>query len=271
MIWDAEVQSFIWTGDMIIGRDLFAWRRRDSLQLKEALATLDRYVPQAEMVFVDIGANTGTASLAALASRRFSFAVAIEPDPRTVRLLRANAGLNGYLDRMEIVAAAASDVEGEAHLAVNPFNYGDNVVVSADVRSDVPSAVIAIPCVRLDRVLPAVADFDPSRAFYWIDVQGHEVPAMRGLGELLAEAPAILVEIDPACWSDKETGHKLARMLSATHEWFVELGHGDSTRSPICALSAFCDAAALKHERWVTNILVFGPTRSVSHEPPDHL
>jgi len=268
MIWDAEVQSFVWTGDMTIGRGLFAWRRGDSLQLEEALAILDRYVAQAEMIFVDIGANTGTASLAALASRRFSFAVAIEPDPRTVRLLRANAGLNGYLDRMEIVAVAASDVEGQAYLAVNPSNYGDNVLLSTHAPGDVRSPVIAVPCIRLDCLLPTIAGFDSSRTFYWIDVQGHEVPAMRGLGKLLAEAPAILVEIAPDGWTDKETGHKLAQMLSATHEWFVELGHNASTRSPMSALSAFCDSAALHHE--VTNILAFGTTRTALHKPQDH-
>jgi FkbM family methyltransferase len=254
---DGEVQTLVWTGDMNIGRGLYTWRQLDSNQLQEALVSLDRYGEPADMVFVDVGANIGTASLAALASKRFSAAVAIEPDPRALQLLRANAGLNGYIDRMEIVAAAASDVEGEVYIDVNPFNYGDNAVVSEGAGSDHAASVITVRSVRLDRVLPAVAGYDPARAFYWIDVQGHEVPAMRGLGELLAHARAILVEIEPDGWRDTDTGHAMAQILSATHEWFVELGHGDSEPLPVSALSAFCDATASRHG--LTNILVFGP------------
>jgi methyltransferase, FkbM family len=277
MVQDGKIQSFIWTSDTTIGRQLFAWRARDSLQLEDAVARLDRYVAPAEMVFVDVGANTGTASLAALASERFSFAIAVEPEPRSLRLLRANAGLNGYLDRMYIVAAAASDVEGEALLFVDPYNYGDNVVMSMakesvrvgqarsvrpGSRTDSSPAMIAVPSVRLDEALKAVTEFHPSRAFYWVDVQGHEVQALRGLGTLLASAFAIVTEIEPAGWTDSTAGDTLARMLSETHEWFVEVGPKASVeREPISNLGAFCNSIAAKGAS--TNILIFGPTNTI--------
>jgi FkbM family methyltransferase len=60
-------------------------------------------------VIVDVGAHVGTTSIMALLEHGFSEAVAIEPDPDNVRLLRASAALNGVDARIHVIPAALSD------------------------------------------------------------------------------------------------------------------------------------------------------------------
>lgn len=60
-------------------------------------------------VLLDIGAHIGTTSIMALREHGFSKAVAIEPDPDNVLMLRASAVLNGVDDRIQVITAALSD------------------------------------------------------------------------------------------------------------------------------------------------------------------
>jgi FkbM family methyltransferase len=60
-------------------------------------------------VIVDVGAHIGTTSIMALIEHGFSEAVAIEPDPDNVRLLRASAALNEVGERIQVIPGALSD------------------------------------------------------------------------------------------------------------------------------------------------------------------
>ena len=51
--------------------------------------------------FVDVGANIGTTTIPALLSHGFETAVAIEPEPENVRVLRMNVLLNDLEDRVD--------------------------------------------------------------------------------------------------------------------------------------------------------------------------
>ena len=104
----------------------FASRKRNELRVLEtALALLG----SAGGTFVDVGAYLGTATLAALRSG-FSAAVAVEPEPETVRLLRANVALNGVDERVRVVAAALSDQAGTAQLDLGPGSRGKARVIA---------------------------------------------------------------------------------------------------------------------------------------------
>lgn len=63
-------------------------------------------------VFVDVGAHIGTSVIPALTRHGFARAIAIEPDPGNVRILRANLALNGLHADVSVVHAALSDSPG---------------------------------------------------------------------------------------------------------------------------------------------------------------
>jgi len=64
--------------------------------------------------FLDIGAHVGTSSIIAVIHHGFAKAVALEPDPDSIRLLRANAALNGVDGRVRAVHGALSSAIGNA-------------------------------------------------------------------------------------------------------------------------------------------------------------
>jgi FkbM family methyltransferase len=64
-------------------------------------------------VFVDVGAHIGTSVIPALTRHGFARAIAIEPDPGNVRVLRANLALNGLHEQVAVVPAALSNSPGQ--------------------------------------------------------------------------------------------------------------------------------------------------------------
>ena len=65
-------------------------------------------------VFVDVGANIGFYTLeASLRGGPTGRVVAIEPDPRSVQLLKQNINQNGMVDRVQVVTACAGPRDGE--------------------------------------------------------------------------------------------------------------------------------------------------------------
>jgi FkbM family methyltransferase len=79
---------------------------------------------------VDVGAHIGTTTIPALSRQGFVRAVAIEPDPAHLPLLRANVALNQLEERVTVVAATLSD----ASRLQQPFSQGSRKGV-VDLRS----------------------------------------------------------------------------------------------------------------------------------------
>jgi FkbM family methyltransferase len=110
--------------------------------------------------------------------------VVIEPTP-----------LHGVLRRtlppsVEVIAAAASDRCGEAELWVPPADTGTRGVSSLH-RRDIHGESITVPLVRVD-------DLGLSQVtFIKIDVDGHEVPVLRGAETVIKQdQPRLLVEVE---------------------------------------------------------------------------
>ena len=81
---------------------------------------------QADSAFVDVGANIGTATLAALKRFGAGQALALEPHPDNFRLLRMNAVANDVDDRVIPAQVAVSESSGELELEVATHNIGDH-------------------------------------------------------------------------------------------------------------------------------------------------
>lgn len=164
-------------------------------------------------LIVDIGANQGWWMLPP--TSRCWRVLAIEPVLANVHQLKLNAWLNGFgPERLGILHAAASNATGWAEI-FSPAGRADNAALTrasaARISRDVETT--RTRTFRLEEYFGAA---DPrlwhSVKFIKIDTQGHELPALQGLGKLLGSAPYpdVQVELDEALQAAQ--GHSTAKV-----------------------------------------------------------
>jgi len=143
---------------------------------------------------VDAGANYGLytrflAGAVGPSGRVFS----IEPIPSTFSVLRSNIKGLG-LSNVTLINAAVSDEPGEVTMTVPVHGGGRNfyqahIMKSGGQTSDHTFTVKALP---LDSAIPTNARIRLMK----VDVEGHELPCMKGaMGLLRRDAPALLIEV----------------------------------------------------------------------------
>jgi FkbM family methyltransferase len=133
--------------------------------------------------FVDVGANVGTYALAlARHVGERGKVIAIEPHPVTHARLAFNNAASGFA-QVRLVAAAAGGSDGELMIETD----GDNLGASHIVTGDVSTKAIAVPSLRLQRILEdaGVSRVDALK----IDIEGYED---RALIPFFKQAPASL-------------------------------------------------------------------------------
>ena len=133
-------------------------------------------------VFVDVGAHVGRWAVRLAGQARK--VIAVEPDPATCAVLRANIALNG-LGNVTVAEAAAWD-SGEMLRLEDPYGRersGTNRTLPGD-----GGTVRGVP---LDDLLAAEDDITLVK----IDTEGADLHVLRGLRETLARCqPAMIVE-----------------------------------------------------------------------------
>jgi len=150
------------------------------------------------MTFLDVGAHVGWFTrVASEAVGPAGRVVAVEPEPASLALLRANVRHLPH-GNVEVVGAAASDVhDGVVDLHLAPWNTGDHRTAwsGSPLRR-----TCAVPTVRLDALPVLRGGVDVAK----IDVQGAEAAVWRGMAGLLAASPGLvaLVEHQPAALRD---------------------------------------------------------------------
>jgi FkbM family methyltransferase len=125
-------------------------------------------------VFVDVGANVGTyAMVLARHVGDRGKVIAVEPHPVTHARLAFNRGASGY-GQIILVAAAAGPSDGELMIETDGDNLGASHIVSGESASN----AIAVPSLRLQRILDdaAVDRVDALK----IDVEGFEDRVLTG-------------------------------------------------------------------------------------------
>ncbi|MHC0429789.1 FkbM family methyltransferase [Streptomyces sp. O3] len=147
------------------------------------LARLADYCPRDCGTAVDVGGWYGPWSRRL--ARRARRVITVEPVPRLARTIRAAAPYN-----LQVLQAAASDEPGTAQLWLPPGDHGERGVSSL-VRRDLHARAVAVRCVTLDGL--DLRDVD----FIKIDVDGNELPVLRGAARLLdRDRPALIVELE---------------------------------------------------------------------------
>ena len=153
------------------------------------LLTLLRSQVSPGTAFFDVGANIGYISRAV--SRWMSAegsVTAFEPNPKVFPLLQRNCA---HLKNVRLHNLAVGDAEGKLTLSYRDDHTGEASLVK--LPGDLVSKTSEVAVVRLESYLSRVAA--GQKVFMKIDVEGFELPALRGLGSSRPEG--IAAEYNP--------------------------------------------------------------------------
>jgi FkbM family methyltransferase len=143
---------------------------------------------------LDVGANYGE-MLVNVDLPATARVVAFEPNPRILPYLKWNLAEAGL--PVEVIASAVSDQIGTAALLVNRGYSGTTRLADPDEAANGGWERVSVPTTTLTAMLGGAAAVQSMRVLVKIDVEGHEVPVLRGLMPALHDSAAFaaLVEI----------------------------------------------------------------------------
>ncbi len=198
-----------------------------------------RHLPlRDDAVILDIGANLGWYSML-LARRSPHFRIhAFEPEPRNLALLRQNLQQNA-ITNVTVHAVAVAERNGTMQL----FPYHEKNMGRHSLVPQSGCAPIDVQTVVIDELLEAQRIPPDAVDFVKIDVEGYELPALRGAAKLLAARPVVLAEFAP----------KYMRRAGTEPKAFLDLmqSHGFSAHQFVDGrlVPASFGAAAITNER----------------------
>jgi FkbM family methyltransferase len=243
------------TGDRHLSKLLHTRRTKDLVALQRAVTALTRAgIGTRGTTFLDVGANIGQTTLAALQAG-FGSVVAFEPVAETFKLLRANVALNEADERVQTVHVGLSDRSGREHILLTPQRLGSSRL-PADEN---PGAEVDREEVRLARLDDLVAEgvIDPaSIGLLWVDTEGHEVNVLRGAEQTLAQGVPVVVELNPRV-AEAEGLDEISALLCDCYSCFVELRHKGTTVFGADDLARLIDST--RNHRRTTDVLAFNP------------
>ena len=236
-----------------------AGRRSDLVVLERVCAILrDAGRLAGKETIVDVGAHIGTTTIPALTHHGFVRAVAIEPDPVHLPLLRANVALNGLEERVTVIAAGVSD----AHRERQPFVQGSRKEGSyrwmkGRLAEEPSSGAVSVETVALDGLAEAGIVDPATTGLLWFDCGRCEEQALRSASLFLEHRVPLVFTLRQRQFTD--AGHLLARLRET-------YGHAVDLRSPSLAepvsewvptLRPIDDLATLPEGKKITDVLVF--------------
>jgi FkbM family methyltransferase len=188
--------------DEFVGRALRASGTYGLDEIQQAA----RFFSKDEDVLV-VGAHVGTVGISL--SRLCRRIVLVEANPRTFKLLQCNLLLN-EVSNAEALHLAANDREQTLEFVLSTHNSGGSkrmpLVKEQMYFYDQPD-IVKVPAASLDAVLPQ-REF----ALVFMDIEGSEVFALRGMRRILSTARALIVEFIP---------HHLKNVAGVTPEQFA--------------------------------------------------
>jgi FkbM family methyltransferase len=139
-----------------------------------------RFVPHQAPVILDVGAHEGNWTRALLKARPSSRVIQFEPAPANITLLKTKSHQN-----IEIVEAAVSDQAGQVEFySASTSDLGSLHARRESIFADRHYEVISVAAITIDE---AVGQRGLDRIdFLKMDIEGHELAALRGSKECLA-------------------------------------------------------------------------------------
>lgn len=199
---------------------------------------------------IDVGANVGTTSVAALGAFGFERAVCFEPLPRNRELLALNLAYNGLEERSTVIEVALSDRAGTAVFEIAPKNPSDGRVrvegaADAGALGEEGWTTVEVPTATLDSFVDS-GEVDPdSVGLLWIDAQGHEGQIVAGAKTLTAKPVPLLIEFWPYGLRRSGGLEELVNAISTTYSGFLDLD-----KDPPDVPRPAADIAQLVDEYW---------------------
>ncbi len=146
---------------------------------------------------LDVGANTGLYSLIAVTAHPQAMAVAFEPVPEIVDLLRANLAANPQAKRVAVREVAVGDRTGDAELHFPPAQPDGTIETSASLESGFKETIDRIVTVRESTLDVAwTAEGRPEVSIVKVDVEGAEHRVLAGASELVRTChPVFTIEV----------------------------------------------------------------------------
>jgi FkbM family methyltransferase len=198
------VWYFVGTADQVVGRDVYAYGSYDEYVMAEAVAILQDYAGRGDALagrtFVDIGANIGTSTITALRRFNAGHAIAFEPEPMNVKLLRCNVLMNELEHLVTVLPLALSDQASSAILKISEHNWGDHRVhVSLPLgegTTDSMRPTITIELARFDDAVVDIRSELPELGMVWIDTQGYEGHILSGAPSVVDSDVPVVIEYD---------------------------------------------------------------------------
>jgi FkbM family methyltransferase len=227
-----DLSFFVDPGDRAVGAELVwggQWARAELVRAVEVLREAKRL--PADPVFVDAGANIGTQTVYAL-NEGFARAVCFEPEPRNAELLTLNVTTNGLAGRATIVRSAVGDVAGKAVLQLHPRNKGNHMIGRAPSYDGLEQ--IEVPIARMDSALRTAGVHPAQVGVVWIDVEGYEPQAIRGLGDFLDHSVPLVIEYSPSRYAPEDKA-ALSDLLERHYRFYRDVKRLD-TEHPVSQL-----------------------------------
>lgn len=254
------------TSDEAVGRSLFVKRSRGEYRtLEAALAGLDAAGRAKRLngtTFLDIGANIGTTTIAALLLNRggsspFAGAIACEPEPGNVRLLKLNALLNDVDQRVRVLPVALSDKLGTGRLLLHPTNAGAHSVRTGKMETK-GFEEIGVEQETFDHLVERGLVDPEAIGLVWMDVQGHEGHVLKGAESLVSRGVPVVFEFYPRMLRRAGGLTKLHSVVRDHYTHFADLrseGVGKATLRPVKELKEYGAQLGKPGVRIYTDIL----------------
>ena len=210
-----------------------------------------KFIPDDDVLLLDIGANIGMIGIGLLLSNKISRVIAIEPEPLNFELLVKNVAQNQLSSKVICLPMAVGDSETTLTMELSPENLGDHRVRSTPImdsderynesqRQTVEVQSLPLPKIL---VLPEVRDKLMNKSsMIWIDVQGYEGYVFRGAQDYLRTGIPTVSEIWP--YGIRRSGMSLEEfsdlVKSIWSDYWIER-RGRFIRYPISVFDHYLD------------------------------
>lgn len=186
-------------------------------------------------VLLDVGANLGTICIPLVGTGQFERAIAVEPDPLNLRLLRTNIAFNELEKRISVLGRAAADDDNrKLSLERSAVNTGDHRIAvskAPGMHHEENRNRIEVQSITIDTIVES----DVARAeefLIWMDVQGYEGWALTGAEKTLVHTPPLVLEFWPYGMRRADSFGALQRSV-APYKYFVDLTDAKATQHSI--------------------------------------
>lgn len=236
------VRYFLDTTDQDLARAIFVHGTYEQSLMQRAVQEIIRLSGPGkglkDRVFVDVGANVGTATLAALCHLGASAAVTFEPHPSNFKLLQHNLLANSLVDRVVAHQSALSDREARLELEVFPSHQGSHRVrtrsgMTVPAHSTLnPAGVIQVNATTFDAAIDASGMDLDGVGLVWIDTEGHEGHVLAGAERLLKAEIPVVIEFWPAALRAAGGLERLGSLVTCHYTHILDLSQNHSRVLP---------------------------------------